>query len=48
MQRTLTFTLAAVLAFSPAVPASAQSDAPRSVKSSVEAVAADVEVLSAL
>lgn len=45
MQRTLTFTLAAVLAFSPAVPASAQSDAPRSVKSSVEAVAADVEVL---
>jgi VWFA-related protein len=45
MQRTLTFTLAAVLAFSPAVPASAQSDAPRSVRSSVEAVAADVEVL---
>ena len=45
MQRTLTFTLAAVLVFSPAVPASAQSDAPRSVKSSVEAVAADVEVL---
>jgi VWFA-related protein len=45
MQRTLTFTLAAVLAFSPAVPASAQSDAPRSVRSSVEAIAADVEVL---
>jgi VWFA-related protein len=45
MKRTLTFTLAAVLAFAPAVPASAQSDAPRSVKSSVEAVAADVEVL---
>ena len=45
MQRTLTFTLSAVLAFSPAVPASAQSDAPRPVKSSVEAVAADVEVL---
>ncbi|MEO8054440.1 MAG: VWA domain-containing protein [Acidobacteriota bacterium] len=45
MQRTLTFTLATVLAFFPAVPASAQSDAPRPVKSSVEAVAADVEVL---
>jgi len=45
MQRTLTFTLAAVLGFSPAVPASAQSDAPRPVRSSVEAVAADVEVL---
>ncbi|HEY3348499.1 MAG TPA: VWA domain-containing protein [Thermoanaerobaculia bacterium] len=45
MQRSLTFTLSAVLAFSPAVPASAQPEAPRSVKSSVEAVAADVEVL---
>ena len=45
MQRSLTFTLSAVLAFSPAVPASAQSDAPQPVRSSVEAVAADVEVL---
>ena len=45
MRRTLTFTLSAVLAFAPAVPASAQSDAPGSIKSSVEAVAADVEVL---
>src|SRR5512140_3896204 len=45
MKRTLTFTLTAVLAFAPVVPISAQADAPRPVRSSVEAVAADVEVL---
>ncbi len=45
MKRTLTFTLAAVLALAPARPRPAQSDPPRSVESSVEVVAADVEVL---
>ncbi len=45
MKRTLTLTLSALLATAPAVPASAQADAARPVKSSVEAVAADVEVL---
>ncbi len=45
MKRTLTFTLSAVLALAPAVPASAQADAAHPVRSSVEAVAADVEVL---
>src|SRR5512135_665332 len=45
MKRTLTFTLSSLLALAPAVPASAQADAAHPVRSSVEAVAADVEVL---
>jgi VWFA-related protein len=45
MKNTLTLTLAVVLASAPAVLAAAQSDAPRTVKSSVESLAADVEVL---
>ncbi len=45
MKRTLTFTLSAVLALAPSVLASAQADAVHPVRSSVEAVAADVEVL---
>ena len=45
MKRTLTFTLSSLLVLAPAVPASAQADAAHPVRSSVEAVAADVEVL---
>jgi VWFA-related protein len=45
MKRLLTSALTAVLALAPSAPASAQSDTPRPVRSSVETVAAEVEVL---